>query len=84
MARTQSLGGADLEPVARRSNGTPQRGEDPVRASSEPVRERMVPMQFKMRASFARKFKIAAAGDEKKLNAFLEACFDAWLERNRV
>ena len=80
MAKTQSLDSEDLLPsTVRTQTATRQRGVTPPPV----VAEELVPLQFKMPASFVKAFKRAALDNDQKLNQFLISCFNVFMKEGK-
>ena len=76
MAKTQARDSAGLVPAkVRVGSATRQRGHVP---SAE-----LVPLQFRMPATFVRAFKQAALDRDMKLNELLHTVFDAFIKSAR-
>jgi hypothetical protein len=73
MAKTVSLSDANPNQKTPSSqSATEQKGD-------KPEKEELIPLQFKMPRSWVRDFKLAAAGNEMKLNELLKECFTAFM-----
>jgi hypothetical protein len=71
---------ASLEPE-------PAPAREPEAPTPEPSRrpsDDLVPIQFRMPADFVRRFKVAAAERDMKLNGLLSACFDIFMKTSEA
>lgn len=73
MAKVQKLVGGDLRPAEAPASATRQRGAVPS--------DDLVPLQFKMPREFVRRFKMAAAERDLKLNELFEQCFNDFMKK---
>jgi hypothetical protein len=70
---------------AKRAEPAPPR--EPETLTPEPSRrpsDDLVPIQFRMPADFVRRFKVAAAERDMKLNGLLSACFDVFMKTSKA